>query len=226
MDQEKDSIRQLFSQTTRISRAKKDVILQPGSDNSHIYLLEEGYVRLYGIVDEDREVTLHIFKPGSYFPMFLVMGNEPNTYFFEAMTNVYLRKLPGKLVTDFLEENPEVLRQFNKRVVSGLSGLLMNVQNFLFGSIHHRVLAVLRMLARRFGEKKVPGQIFITIPLTHEDISHMIGATREATSVELLKLSQDRMISYGQQHITIHMMEKIEHELLSDQPAGTEEHGL
>jgi CRP/FNR family transcriptional regulator len=127
---------------------------------------------------------------------------------------------------DFLDKNPDILRQFTKRIVRGLSGLLTNVQNFLFGSIHHRILSVLRMLAKRFGTEKQSGEIFIMLPLTHEDISHMIGATREATSVELLQLARAKMISYKQQHITIHMMEKIERELSSDQISSMEEHGL
>ena len=226
MDKEQTSVLKLFSTTTRISYKKKDGILQPGSDDSFIYYLEEGYVRLYGLVDGDREVTFHIFKPGSYFPMFLAMENEPNTYFFEAMTRVYLRKLPKKQIMDFLDKNPDIMRQFTKRIVRGLSGLLTNVQNFLFGSIHHRILSVLRMLAKRFGTEKKSGEIYIVLPLTHEDISHMIGATREATSVELLQLARANIISYKQHHITIHMMTNIERELSSDQMSVTEEHGL
>ena len=54
----------------------------------------------------------------------------------------------------------------------------------------------------------------------------MIGATREATSVELLQLARANIISYKQHHITIHMMTNIERELSSDQMSVTEEHGL
>ena len=109
-----------------------------------------------GFVTEDgKELTLNIFKPGSYFPMVWVMGDSPNKYEFQTLTKVELIRTSKESFLSFIEKDPEILMDLTRRILTGVDGLLTNIQYIFFGNSYHRVLSVLVICARRFGEKKI-----------------------------------------------------------------------
>lgn len=209
-------ITDFFTRYPALAFKKGATIIQPGDEIQSIYFIQRGYVRMYVVSENGRELTLSIFKPGSYFPFFLVLCSIPNSYTYESFTEVTLRKTPKADVLHFLESNPDVLMEFTSRLSIGLNGILTNMQFLLFGSIENRITSLLHMLSKRFGEIQSDNTLVITLPLTHQDIASMIGATRETTSLELETLVRKHIIIYKKKHVTIMNVQSLEQTVHGD----------
>ena len=67
---------------------KGETLIRSDDDPQGIFCLKKGYIRQYTISAAGTELTLHILKPTSYFPMVWAINGTPNVYYFEALTPV------------------------------------------------------------------------------------------------------------------------------------------
>lgn len=143
---------------------KGETIIRAEDQPSGVYLINSGYVRNYSLNEEGKELTLNIFKPGSYFPMTWVVADIPNTYYFEAISQVELRRAPKNDVLEkLLKAEPEVFYDLSRRILVGLGGILVRMQYLIFSDAAHKISSTMLLLARRFGEKEKNGRIVIKI---------------------------------------------------------------
>lgn len=209
----KAKIEQLFSQFSMREYKKGELILQP--DESHgAFFLKEGHVREYGISPQGVEVGLHIFVPGSYFPMMWVIADIPNRYYYEALTDVQLYNTPKDKVLVLLKENPDILFDLTKRAFMGLDKLTSRIEYLSYAKASEKVASILLYLARHFGEEKEK-KVYIKYKFTHREIGALAGITRETTSREWEKLEDKKLITYKNQYIVINDLEKLKEELSS-----------
>jgi CRP-like cAMP-binding protein len=204
-----DSINKFFTKYTPLRFKKGDTIIQAEDDPSGVYFLLEGHVKMNSIFENGSELTLNIFKPGTFFPMTWVIGDLKNTYFFQAMDNVSVYKAPKKEVVDFIRENPDILYDLTKRILIGMDGLIYNTQHLLFTGAKERVVTALLISAKRFGKTNGNGHITIDLRLTHQDIANMAGLTRETTSNVISQLEKEGYITQGKHEFTINDIEAL-----------------
>ena len=209
-----DKLTQFFSRYKLLSYQKGEMIFQPEDTLPGVLFIKKGIVKLYSISSEGKELTLNIFKPGSYFSMMWALGGIPNTYYFQAMTEVEVWRAPKDAVIAFLKQEPEELFEFTRRIVVGLSGILTRMDYLLSGNARLKISSVLLSLAKRFGEEKDGKGILIQLSLTHQDVASLAGLTRETTSLELEKLEKTGMIEYEKHLLKIISLGKLEQALL------------
>jgi CRP-like cAMP-binding protein len=65
-----------------------------------------------------------------------------------------------------------------------------------------RMTRVLLLLAEMYGVKTEDG-VAINVPITHEEISHMVGATRQWVTVGLKRLQSDGIIEVSRGKLLI-----------------------
>ena len=172
---------------------KGETIIRASDAPQGVNYIFKGFVRHYSINLEGQEFTLNIFRLGSYFPVMWAIGGEDNRYFYEALTPVEIRRAPKKEVLAFVKENPAVLYELTRRLLSGLNGLLARMEGLLLGDADQKVRFTLYILARRFGEKNGRGMT-IKLPITHHLIASLSGLSRETTSLEMKRLEREGVI--------------------------------
>lgn len=196
------SVARFFGKQTEIAFKKGETIIEAGADPSGVFYLQKGFVRQYSISDEGQELTLHFFKPGSFFPLFWAVNNEPNRYFYESFNATETFLAPKEQFLTFLKNEPEILFDLTSRLLYGLHGLLTRVEYLISADAKHRVFGTLLFLAKHFGQK-TDGKVFLTEKFTHQDIARIAGTTRETVSRELEKLNGEGIISQRRQQLII-----------------------
>jgi CRP-like cAMP-binding protein len=218
-------IRSFYSKYREVSFAKGETILEPGDPVSYVWFVRSGFIRMYNLLPDGKEFTVNIFKPESYFPLFLVLGGSNNSYYYQAITSAVCVRVPEGEVRKFLHANPDVLMEFTGRISRGFDGLLSNIPHLLFGPATSRVTAALIMLAKRFGEKQ-DTRVVIRLPLTHQDIANLVGMTRETTSIEMEKLVKKGVISYQHQQVTVSSLPSLQREVFMDENTHNPQSGI
>lgn len=203
-----EQLSRFFLRFRPVHYKKGEMVLRPEEDLSGVFYLSLGYVRSYSVSEEGKEFTLNIFKPGSYFPASWFLAGVKNLYFFEAMTDVEIRKAPVDKTLSFIKENPDILFDLTKRVLIGMSGLLIRMEHLLSKKASSKVASALYLCARRFG-KMDTGGLVIDLPLTHQDIADLAALTRETTSLEMKKLERKGLITKKKHLLVIKDMKKL-----------------
>lgn len=184
-----------FLQYKPLTYQKGKIILSANDPVSSIFLLKSGFVRQYYISKDGEELTLHIFKPMSFFPLMLVLSNSPNKYYFEAVSKTGVLRCPTEEVLAFIKQENDVLFDLTSRFAKGLVGLADRLEELTLGSSHYRICSLLIYLASRLGKKSKAG-IEIELSLAHRDIASWVGTTRETASRQLKQLVKKKIISY------------------------------
>lgn len=159
------------------------IIYRPEDSISNIYYLVSGNVRQYVISKEGAEFNVHIYKPGSFFPIALVLGDIENRFYFEAANNIRVKVAPTDEVIKFLKANPKVLMNLTKRLSRGLNGILIRFEQDKSSKVEERLLSLLTYLSRNFPNEPTP---------THQDLSSWLGVSRETVSRNIKKLKKQR----------------------------------
>lgn len=203
-------LKKFFSLYPKFKYKKGEIILRPEEAPQGIIYIKSGYVRMYQVFEDGKELTLNIFKPGSYFPMVWAFTDSANLYYYEAFTILTTHRASKAEVINFLKTNPETLIELTNRIIFGFTYLLSNIEKLLSSSACQRINSVLVILANRFGKPLRGRGTLITLSLTHEDIARLTGLSRETTSIEMKKLMDAKCIFYKRRQIVIYNMNKLQ----------------
>lgn len=179
-----DKVASFFSHHAPITYKKGEVIIRAEDELFGVHYLAEGYVRQYLLSPSGEMFIVHIYKPGSFFPLTWVMNDTPNLYYFEAMTPVTLVRAPKEEFMRFLRQHSDVLWYATQRLAAGLSGFLHRVTQLVLDDAYTKTVLLILYYAEQFGES-VEGGTLIRIPLTHREIAAWIGTTRETASLQV-----------------------------------------
>lgn len=197
-----DNILSHISKFPTRSYKKRRSLVNPGDNLRIIYYLKKGYVRLYSVSGEGKELTLIIYKPGEFFPLIAAILSNAIPYWIETMTHAEIVSIPVPVFNSFFEDDPKTLLNMSKELVGRLARMLQRMEYLAFGNADEKIASMILILAERFGEKK-GDQILMNLPLTHKDIANLVGITREKTSSVISHFMKKGFIKYHGKHISI-----------------------
>lgn len=188
------SIDAFFATYSTMSYKKGEFILRAEDMPYGVYYLKTGYVRQYLLSPSGETFIVHIYKPGSFFPLTWILNDTPNVYHFEAITPVTVVRAPKDLFLAFLKEHPEALFYATQRLALGLSGFVGRVAQLILDDAYTKTILLLLYYAENFGEATREG-IALSIPLTHREIASWIGTTRETASLQVENLVKKGLLT-------------------------------
>lgn len=199
--------------TPRIYK-KGELLIRSDDDPQGIFCLNKGYVRQYTISKAGIELTLHILKPVSYFPMVWAINGTPNIYNFEALTDVEVGRAPRDEVVNFIKDKPKIIFELMSELLEDYAETLTRVEHLVFSDAYRRVISVLLYIAKHFGESE--GIITkVDHRFTHQDIATLVGVARETASSEMIKLEKKGLVEYQSHLMVFQNINNLEHELTS-----------
>jgi CRP/FNR family transcriptional regulator len=159
-----------------------------GGPGDSLFIVRKGLVKLASLSERGTESILHILRKDDVFgELLLVQGQRPFSAI--AITDVLAGVLSRKNFLEILRTCPEFAENYAKL----LARRLMQVEREFAGLIHawayHRLAKELLHLAEDIGEDTRTGTR-IALKLTHEDLSNLIGTTRETVTIQLHKFEE------------------------------------
>lgn len=203
-----------FFKTGQLMKYKKrDLVFNAQDMSSSIFYVKSGYMRVYRITEQGEELTLTILKPADFFPLTYGINNIRNIYYIEAITKSELWKAPQEQFLEFIKANPDVLYDLTNRIMVKFDGVFARMEYMVFSSAYIKVATTLLICAKKFGEQYGDDMI-VQVPLTHRDISTLVGITRETTSLEIKRLEKLGYLGKTGKLFVIKNMKRLEEKLL------------
>lgn len=170
----------------RFSRGS--TIFAPGDAPDALYVLTSGLVTLSHLSEDGQESILRVFGPGDVFgELLLTVPARP--FLARALTASVVTVIPAKTVLHLLSTIPRV--GFNFTCVLSRHLAEMALDRGLSShkwSLHRLALTLLKLAAAHGVEEKAGTAI--ALPLTHQILADMIGASRETVTRQLRLLKR------------------------------------
>ncbi len=177
-------------------------IFHQGDLSDEMFLLKSGRVKLTKFLENGNEITLDIRKAGDFVGenMFAEEGNYPvNAICIDkTLTCGFTREQVEKIVL----QHPNIGLQIIKNMSERISQLTSKIGSMATTSIEDRLYSVLKHVANEHGIQSPKG-IKIQFPLTHEELSFLIGAHRVSVTRAMKYLKKTGKIITDSRYLII-----------------------
>lgn len=175
-------------ENARIVKFERDsIFLEPDEGDKYAWYILSGIVRQYLILDDGSEYSLNLYKSGSVLSLTWIFGNNPNYYFFQALTDVSVARLPVKTYRNYLDQHPHEALTTLKRLSSGLDGFFTRLATNSKNDARARILNEVQIESMRFNANG-------SVPLTTQRLANRTGLARETVSRTVTKLIDERIL--------------------------------
>lgn len=183
---------------------KGTMIQTPGNEKDGLFFVKLGKLRLYKINEDGRQFTLGILGQGNMFGEIESFSLGTKGIYIETMEETLICSVLKDDFNHFLSQRPLLAMKFLKELSDRLQERDELLEKLALGDLKEKVLYLLVKLAEKFGIKDKE-YMRIDIPLTHQELANMIGATRESVTLVLQELSKESLIQTGRMSIKVNL---------------------
>ncbi|HTL09851.1 MAG TPA: Crp/Fnr family transcriptional regulator [Chitinophagaceae bacterium] len=185
-----------------IEAKKGDYIYFEAFNHNKLYFIKEGYIRIGYIDDEGREVIKEIIQQGELFGQFTLEKNNLNGEFAQAYkADVSLCAFNIDDFEKLLHRKPEIALKYTKQVGNKLRNVQNRVVNLLHKDVKTRLLGFFWQLLQLEAPADAKAPYCIPNYLTHEDIAHLVGSSRQTVTTIMNELAAEELLTYNRQQI-------------------------
>lgn len=180
-----DSVKTILSQTTEMEFTQGETIFLQGDPAKTIYIVIQGWVKLYRMAPNGAEAIVGIFTGGHSFGEALALRQQVYPVAAEAVTNSRILCLPTSVLTNMINSNPEVATSILAATFQHLHAMVLQLEQLKAFSGAQRVAEFLVELC-----PVREGACTITLPYDKTLIAGRLGMKPESLSRAFAKLRQ------------------------------------
>lgn len=180
--------------TSRHFRAG-DYLLRRDDATTSIVAVESGLCKVVDVDADGHEVIVAIRGPGDVFGETAALTKGTRTASVIALQRVRASMVGQAEFDAYLDSSSRA----GRRVATMLAERVIETNRPAMAAhrqVHERLADRIHLLAERFGER-TPHGIELHAPLTHDDFSSWIGATRAVTTRAMGLLREQGLIDFG-----------------------------
>jgi CRP-like cAMP-binding protein len=179
--------------------ARGDAIVREGEPGDKFHLIESGRVSLHVATHTGESAMLSVLSPGQAFGEMALVGARDRTATALALEDVTTRAMNRGLFEELRRSHPAVDRLLVDILASRVDRLSRELTEALYLPVDVRLARRLLSLSAVYGEGDEPA----VIPLTQQEISELVGATRPTVNLELNGLADAGAVRLERGRITI-----------------------
>lgn len=183
-----------------------DFIFMQGEEREAVFFIGRGLVKILKEDDEGREHIVNILGKGQMFPHVGFFQDSPypgTAQAIEATTVLAVRRVQFDAV---LMKYPEIARKLMNVMGKKILQLQAKLQELALFDSRERVMALLGHFAEEYGQVQSDG-VHVKLQLTHGDMAHMIGMTRESVNRVWNQLRKEGVLSGERDDWVLHVNE-------------------
>ncbi len=173
---------------------KNQLIHYAGDNLSHIYLIRDGSVKVYTILDSGDTRTLLILASGDIFPIAfattLDWENYSLKYFYQALTDTQLQVIESQDFKSAIESDTEKLNTYLAYTSASNQAIMGQLEVMKQKKAISRIMLLLPYLIRKLGAQIKPHVYQLKIKVSHQELADLSGVTRETTTTLIKKLEK------------------------------------
>jgi CRP-like cAMP-binding protein len=180
----------------------KAAVYLPADVADSVFLLAEGRMKLCSLTPDGKEAILAFIEAGELFGELALVGESVREEYAQTVVASTVVLLPRDELESLLAESPQLTLGVTKLIGLRRRRIERRLKTLLFRSNRERLIHLLLELAEQYGQA-TPEGILLGVPLSHQDLASVIGATRETVTVLLGELQWERMVKVSRQRLVL-----------------------
>lgn len=178
-------------------------IYPQGTHRGSIFIVLAGAVSVSVVLPNGQRILCVLYQPGTVFGFPIVEGERPRLSAADAFTAATVAVVPRREFEHILAGlPPSTLIRFFNRVLERQARFAMRLVHCAALDVRGRLALTIADLTTTFGVRAAEG-IRIDLPITHENLADMVGASRERVSKAMAALMSERLITYRRQSVIV-----------------------
>lgn len=192
----------LATSAKRLQSPTGAFVFNQGEPSDEMFLLKSGRVKLTKIFENGNEITLDIRKAGDFIGenMFAAEGTYPVNAV--CIDNTLTCGFTRGQFEEIILQHPNIGLQVIKNMSERISHLTSKIGSMATTGIEDRLYSVLKHVASEHGIQ-TPKGIKIQFPLTHEELSFLIGVHRVSVTRAMKYLKETGKIIMDSRYLVV-----------------------
>lgn len=182
--------------------SRGDFVFHAGAPGNNVFFLRSGKVKICQSSPLGRDVILWFCFPGEIFGLAEVARGGGRAVSAQACEQSEMFAVSHEQFRSFLAGHPEAALLSMQVLSSRLRILGEMFVNLVADDVNTRIAKLILRLSARYGTR-VGKEIFLNIPLTHQEIADMIGTSRQTVTSALSALKRQGVLSIDNHRIYI-----------------------
>jgi CRP/FNR family transcriptional regulator, cyclic AMP receptor protein len=177
---------------------KGTLLIQEGDRGDTLYIILKGRLRAFTTGDKDRELTYGTYGPGDYLGEMSLDGGprSASVITLETSTCAVVARVT---LEAFIAEHPAFAFELLGKVIRRARAATLSAKQMALNDAYGRLAALLNTLA----QPQPDGTPFVAGPLTHQDMAHRLGCSREMVSRLMKDLQRGGYVDADRRGITL-----------------------
>lgn len=190
-----------------------ELLLQKGDKSNKLMAIREGFIKVTSINTSGVERLIWIASRYDIAPTEQLFSKHGEVrFFYTALTDGSYYEIDKAELLSIAEKDPKVMGEVAKNMSIHYDDFLQRIDAVDSATVKERLMRTLCYLAERLSADSTVDLFEYGLKISHQDLSSMIGSTRETTSIMLSELRNEDFVEYSRQKLTVHV-DKIKTEL-------------
>ncbi|WP_188901599.1 Crp/Fnr family transcriptional regulator [Deinococcus aerophilus] len=188
----------------RVGRwARAGLLFHPEDPAETLYVVMRGAVRLYRLGSGAREVTLDVHGPGALLGVSALLSGQSQGVYAEAMDDVEALMLGQDALHRLTHAQPALGVTLTEQITRQTRGVQERLSGLVFLEVSQRLALALLNLAEREGGWPETGSLALRDRVSHQDLAHVVGSTRETITKLLGDFRARGLLDLGYRRIIL-----------------------
>jgi CRP-like cAMP-binding protein len=209
----KEQVIKLQEKAIQRTYPKNSFLFEEGQATDGVYFIISGYIKIVKPHKDGREKTLAILKAGDILGEMTLFKNEFRTATAVALAQSTVIAINKSDFQILLHDIPQLGIELISILSERLADTNRQVQDLMFLNVRSKVISNLIQMAKIYG-KNQKDVTEISLKLTHEELSNLVGIARENVTKTLNELQDLKIIEVVRRQIRIIDLNKLNKEIL------------
>ncbi|CAI6061317.1 Crp/Fnr family transcriptional regulator [Cohnella sp. JJ-181] len=177
---------------------KNAFVFRSEEESQEIYFVQDGLVKISQFAQEGQSITLFLRHKGEVFGAAEVLTGQKRQRYARCIADSRILSIPASSFTDLLKRHPDALYALTVANARRLLQTQRYVETLISRPVAWRLAQLLLQLGVRAGRETV-----VTLPISHEEISYVIGCSRQTVTETLGRWRDEGIVRYEKKTVVI-----------------------
>jgi len=202
-----------FASTRRVPARRE--IVHKGDSGTQLFALLSGRVKVETTSPTGKALVFRVLEPGQAFGEMALLDGRARSATITSLEACELLVIERRDFKDFLKRHYEVYDKLLVALTGRMRDLSELLEDAVFLPVAARLAKRLLVLARTFGRDSEEGRV-IDLRLSQGELSHLVGATREAVNKQLRAWEERGVLAVAEGHIVLKDADALEDAALGE----------
>ena len=205
---EQSEMTQIAAAARSLCKRRGEFVYMPGDRADSVFVLKKGRIKLSVLSESGKEIAIDIIQPGEMFGEFALIDESLRSNMTQSLDDVVILVFNKRDFVNLLKSHAELALNYIRMVGDRRRRMEKKLSDITTKEVPTRVCELLHELSA--NNSAAGGVHQDLIPLTHQDVASLIGASRQTTTSVLNDLMRCGYIELGRGWVRIKSLKDIQ----------------